>query len=57
MDDKTRKDINKLANKGYLKDLSLYLAYYCKEENQDVAEVIEYGINKAIAAEKTKEAF
>ena len=55
MDDKTIKDIDNLARKAYLKDLALYLAYYCKEGNQDAAEVVEYGINRAIAAEKTKE--
>ena len=55
MDEKTRTDINNLAKKGYLKDLALYLAYYCKEDNQDSAEVVEYSLNRAIAAEKARE--
>ena len=55
MDEKTRQDIDNLVSKVYTKDLALYLAYYCKEENQDSAEVVEYALNRAIAAEKTRE--
>jgi len=52
VDEITRTDINSLVRKAYLKDLALYLAYYCKEDNQDAAEVVEYAL-QAVAARAT----
>lgn len=46
MDKTTERDIQRLARRD-LKDLALYLAYYCKEDgNTDSAEVIELALRE-----------